>query len=735
MSVGMRTDSAKEIHMKSSSSNGLQAMLMNNVGLVFPIMMMMSMLVIVAPLPPFMLDLLIACNITISVMILLTSIQVKNPLEFSVFPALLLGTTLARLVLNVASTRLILTGAPIHGVDAGGDVIKTFGLFVAGGSPTIGVVIFVILVAIQFLVITKGSTRVSEVSARFTLDAMPGKQMAIDADLNAGLITPEQAKKRRSEIAQQADFYGSMDGASKFVRGDAIASIVITLINVLGGIFIGVVLNKMSFLEAVNVFTILTIGDGLVTQVPAFLISIASGLIATRSSVDSNLAGDMVGQLFRHPTSLYMASGFLVCLTFTGLPALPLLGLSIGCIYIGSQIQSENKKVAVKEAVEAQKQTTEPKAPPKPEDHLAVSPMEMELGIGLIRLADPKAGGDLLDRVTKIRNHIAQELGIIMPKVRIRDNLRIGRNSYQIKVRGNAVTGGELQIDKLLAIQTPTTAGNIPGIDTKDPAFGRPAKWIEQSQRERAEMMGYSIVEPIAVLITHLTEIVNEYSNEILSRQQVHELLEHVKKDSPKVVEELVPEMLKVPQVHTVLSNLLKERIPIRDLETILEALTSYADRTKDLGLLTEYVRHALRRTICQQYRDQQKIIHCVMLDPLLEDVLASGFETTERGTIIKLSPQVIEQVTKGIADQLEKLVKTGRPAVIIVNPQIRSGLKQLTSTVLPRLAILSMNEITRETQIEAMGQVPVSVLQTSKAPLVPQAQQVNKPKAPAQVG
>ena len=696
---------------------GLVGFISRNVGLVFPIMMMVSLLVIVTPLPSVVLDLLIAGNITISVLILLTAIQVKTPLEFSVFPALLLGTTMARLVLNVASTRLILTMAPTQGVDAAGEVIKAFGLFVAGGNYTIGIVIFLILLAIQFLVITKGSSRISEVAARFTLDGMPGKQMAIDADLNAGIINQEQAKKRRQEVVQQADFYGAMDGAGKFVRGDAIASVVITIINILGGLFIGCFQNNMSVYHALEVFTTLTIGDGLVTQVPAFLISLASALIVTRNSTDDNLPSEMVGQLFRNPVSLFMASGFLFCLTFTGLPAVPLIMLGAGCIITGLTIQGNQKKVEATKAQEAAQPKTEPKPPPKPEDHLNVNPMELELGLSLIRLADPNAGGDLLDRVTKIRNHIAQDLGIIMPKVRIRDNLRLGRNTYQIRIRGNIVASGELHTDKLMAMPGPNSSGSIPGLDTKDPAFQRPAKWIDSIQRERAEMLGFMIVEPVAVLITHLTEVVNEFSSDILNRQQVHELLDHLKQESPKVVEELIPDMLKVPHVHQILSNLLRERIPIRDLETILETLTEYADRIKDLHLLTEYVRHGLRRTICQQYRDANKTIHCITLDPLLEDILASGFETTERGLIIKLSPTLMEGVTRGLTEQLEKLVKTGKHPLIIVSPQVRAGLKQITSTAIPKLVVMSLNEITRDTRIEAMGQVHVSVVQPQKKP------------------
>ncbi len=685
-------------------------------GLLFPVLIVTSVLVIIAPLPPALMDLLLSCNVTVAVIILLTTIHVTRPLDFSVFPSLLLGTTLARLVLNVASTRLILTRGASEGTRAAGGVIEAFGQFVAGGQVAIGVIIFVILVAIQFLVITKGATRISEVAARFALDGMPGKQMAIDADLNAGLITQEQAKARREEITQQADFYGAMDGASKFVRGDAIASIVITLINILGGLYIGMVKNGMPFGQAVDVFTTLTIGDGLVTQVPAFLISLAAGLIVTRTSQASNLPRDVVAQLFRHPEAMFLATGFLVALSFTGLPALPLLMLGAGCTALGLVLRRHRQQEAVVQ------QRTEAKAQerpePRPEDNLFVDPLELELGFGLLRLADPAAGGDLLERVTRVRHMIAQQLGIILPKVRIRDNVRLEQRQYRIKVRDVPVASAEVYPDGLLAIDTGATTGEIAGIDTTEPAYGRPAKWIEPSQKERAELLGYNVVEPSAVIITHLAEVVRTHSDELLTRQQVHELLENLKQTSPKVVEELIPELLKPYQVHQVLSNLLRERVPIRDLETILETLGSYADMTKETGILTEYVRTALARTICQQYRDQNGVLHVVTLDPALEDVLAAGFDFGERGLIIKISPQVAEMVASRIREAVQTLTDAGRPAVVLCSsPSVRAGLKRITAAALPRLAVLSLNEITRDTSVEAVSQVTLDEMQAMAVP------------------
>lgn len=703
--------------MPPEATDDLRGLLSRNRGLIFPVLIVASVLVIIAPLPPVLLDLLLACNITIAVIILLTTIHVSKPLEFSVFPAVLLATTLARLVLNVASTRLILTRGADDGTRAAGGVIEAFGNFVAGGEGevVVGLIIFVILIAIQFLVITKGATRISEVAARFALDGMPGKQMAIDADLNAGLVTQEEAKSRRQEITQQADFYGAMDGASKFVRGDAIASIVITLINIGGGFYIGMVKHNMPFRQAVEVFTTLTIGDGLVTQVPAFLISLAAGLIVTRTSSESNLPFDVVTQLFRHPQAMFLASLFLLALSFTGLPAAPLLVLGAGCFAIGLSLQ-RNKKIEKTVQQEEQVQQAQAKPEPQPEDSLSVDPLELELGVGLIRLADPGSGGDLLERVTRVRHKVAQELGIILPKVRIRDNIRLDQRQYQIKIRDVPVAWGDAFPEGLLAIDTGATNGDVPGIDTIEPAFGRPARWIEEDQRERAELMGYSVVEPSAVVITHLTEVVRDHSAELLSRQQVHGLLDNLKETSPKVVEELIPDLLKTSQVHQVLTNLLRERVPIRDLETILETLGDYADRTKVLGILTEYVRNALSRTICQQYRDQNRVLRVVTLHPSLEDILAAGFDYGEAGLVIKLSPQIAEAVVQEAARRLEPLTATGHPPVICCSPQVRAGLKQITSAALPKIAVLSLNEITRDTEVESVGQMGVDILQGAEA-------------------
>jgi flagellar biosynthesis protein FlhA len=697
--------------MPSAASHAVRGFWSRNQGLIVPALIVASILVIVVPLPAALLDLLLSANITLSVVILLTTLYVRKPLEFSVFPSLLLGATLARLVLNVASTRLILTRGGLDGAQAAGGVIRTFGDFVAGGQVAVGLIIFVILIAIQFLVITKGTSRISEVAARFALDGMPGKQMAIDADLGAGIIDAEVARQLRAEVVAQADFYAAMDGAGKFVRGDAIAGVVITLINIVGGMYMGLFEYGMSLGAAMLVFTRLTIGDGLVTQVPAFLISLASGLLVTRTSTDSDLPDELVGQLFVRPEALGVAAVFLGAMSFTGLPRTPLLFLSGGLVTAAIAL-SRGKAQAAAEPEPATVPPVEKKPAPQPEDSLFVDPMELELGYGLIRLADSTTGGDLLERVTRIRHKIAQELGIILPRVRIRDNIRLNQRQYQIRIHDVAIAWGEIYPDDLLAIETGATTDRIAGLPASDPAFGHPAVWIEPAGRARAERLGYNVVEPAAVIAGHVTEIVRRHSDELLSREQVHQLLDNLKQRSPKVVDELIPTVLKPAQVHQVLCNLLRERVPIRNLETVLETLGDYVDRTKDLGLLTEYVRHALSRTICQQYRDRDRVLRAVTLDPAVEDVVAAAIEFGERGLTIKLAPQMSEAIVRGIGEQLEILTQGGFPPVLLTTPEIRAAVRQMTAVPLPTLAVLSLNEITRDTQVEPAGQVGVDALQ-----------------------
>ena len=562
------------------SAVGPRSWLRESRGMIFPVLIVASVVALVTPLPPMLMDLLLAANITASVLILLTTVYVGRPLEFSSFPAILLGTTLVRLVLNVASTRLVLTRGGTDGTQAAGKVIEAFSQFVAGDQIAVGIVIFLIVVAIQFLVITKGATRISEVAARFALDGLPGKQMAIDADLNAGAIDHEQARQRRDDLIRQADFYAAMDGASKFVRGDAVAGLVILAVNIVGGLYMGVFENDMPIGDAADVFTRLTIGDGLVSQVPAFLISLAAGLIVTRSSSESDLRRDVIHQTFRHPEALFLAAAFLSAMSFTGLPALPLIAMAAGCAIVGTMLRKSN---AAQQTTPAET-VSKDKPAPKVEDFLRVDPMELTIGPGLVTLAQ---SGDLLAQISAVRTHIAHELGMLLPKMRIKDNLRSEPFAYELKLRGIPVATGEARVDRLLAIRTTFATGELSGQRTVDPVTGRPAIWIEPDLRDRAELLGYLVQYPTEVLFSHLHEVVREHAAELLTRQQVHGLLDNLRLTSPKVVDELVPSLLKPALVHQVLEHLLREQVPIRDLETILETLADYADRTQNPVLLT----------------------------------------------------------------------------------------------------------------------------------------------------
>ncbi|NNJ24395.1 flagellar biosynthesis protein FlhA [Alienimonas chondri] len=710
--------------------------------MLFPVMLCGAILVIIVPLPAPILDLLLAANVTLATVILLVTVYVRRPLEFSVFPAVLLGTTLSRLVLNVASTRLILSRAATDGTGAAGGVIEAFGAFVSGDNLAIGLILFVILVAIQFLVITKGATRVGEVAARFALDGMPGKQMAIDADLSAGLIDQEEAKKRRDDVTSQADFYGAMDGAGKFVRGDAIAGIVITCINIAGGLYVGVVEMGMPVGGAATVFTTLTIGDGLVSQVPAFLISLAAGLIVTRSSNSTHLPTEIVTQLFRYKESMFLAGGFLVALAFTGLPTAPLLSLAAACGIVGwtlggksttdqSDAKDSNASPGSPSPVGGASEGKAPEA--KPEDELTVEPMALELGVNLLKLVDPTAGGDLLDRVAKVRQNIAGELGIILPKVRFRDVPTIDANSYRVKIRGVVIATGECHATAKLAVDTGSASGTPPGLQTTDPAFGRPAVWIDSTAAERASLMGYHVVEPAAVVVTHLTEIVRDHAAELLTRQQTHGLLDHLKERCPELVSEVVPDLLRAGQIQAVLANLLRERVPVRDLEAILEALADHAGRTKDPHFLTECARHALARTLCETHRDAAGLLHVVSLDPAAEELIASKSEFREGGFVLTLPPAVRDAVVRGLKNELTKLTSAGHAPIVLVGPQVRLGLREIVREKLPKLTVMSLTEVTRDTDLEVHGQLAAdslrSATQGADAPRSPES--VPPPKSP----
>ncbi|MGE0759663.1 MAG: flagellar biosynthesis protein FlhA [Pirellulaceae bacterium] len=675
--------------------------------LLLPLSIIASLFVILVPLPAGMLDLLLAGNITVALIVLLTTIYVRTPLEFSIFPSMLLATTLGRLVLNVASTRLILTQGGELGLQAAGGVIQGFGEFVAGNNAVVGLVIFIIIIVIQFVVITKGATRISEVAARFALDGMPGRQMAIDADLNAGAIDETEAQRRRLEITQQADFYGAMDGASKFVRGDAIAGILITIINILGGLVIGVVQSGMTVTEAAEVFTKLTIGDGLVSQVPALLISLAAGLLVTRSTQKTNLPVEFVQQLLSRPRALAVAGAFLGMMVFTSLPRVPLVTIGGGCAALAILLRRQREQERRTEAAQARAATAEQKKPEERiEDYLAIDPMELEIGVALIRLADPSRGGDLLPRITGVRQSVAGEVGIVLPKVRIRDNMRLNDRQYRIKILNNVVADGLVYPERLMAMESGITTGKIPGETTRDPAFGQPAVWIEPGLRERAEMLGYTTVEPAAVLATHLKEVVRQNADELLTRDATKKLIDELKKTSPAVVDELIPGVMKLAEVQQVLQMLLREQVSIRQLSVILETLGDYAPRTKDPVWLTEYTRHRLARTICTRYRDAEGRLFVITLDPALEDRIVAGIDHSDRGLFIRMTPPAIEKVCTQLAHELTRLTQLSKPPVVLVSPQIRPGLKQLTQANLPRLVVLSYNEITRDTKIESVGLV-----------------------------
>jgi len=691
----------------ATSGSGLGSALARSPELILPVGIIASVLVIMVPVPAALMDILLAANISVAVIMLLTTVYVRTPLEFNIFPTLLLATTLGRLVLNVATTRLILTRAGSDGLEAAGGVVRSFGEFVAGDKLVVGLIIFAIIVVIQFVVITKGATRISEVAARFALDGMPGRQMAIDADLNAGAIDQREAQRRRFDITRQADFFGAMDGASKFIRGDAIAGVVITLINIFGGLFIGVIEDGMTISGAAALFTKLTIGDGLVSQVPALLICLAAGLLVTRSTNEVNLPAEFLGQLFSRPQALAVTGAFLGTLVFTNLPTLPLVSLGAACT--GFALTLSRRQKATKSEAEAKAHETKPPEE-RIEDYLAVDPMEIEIGVALIRLADPKRGGDLLQRIQKVRQSIAAEIGILVPKVRIRDNLRLDQNAYRIKVADAVVAEALLYPNLLLAMETGHMSGTMKGIAAREPAFDTRAVWIEPGQRDQAERLGYTVVEPPSVLATHFTELVHKHADEILTRDATKHLIDELKKTSPAVVDELVPAQMSLAEVQRILQMLLRERVSIRQLGPILETLGDHAGRTKDPVLLTEQVRCRLARTICSRYRDDQRRLRVVTLGAALEDQVRSCFDATEQGMHVLMAPQAIEAICRSIACEVERLTAAGHPPVVLVSPQIRPVLRQLTAPHLPHLHVLGYGEITRDTQIDMVGTVAEGV-------------------------
>ena len=667
--------------------------------LVVVLAVVLVVVMMVLPLPPFLLDLLLAINISLSLLILLLAMNIKGALEISIFPSLLLITTLFRLALSVSSTRLILlTGNP-------GRIIIAFGDFVVGGNYVVGFVIFLILVVVQFIVITKGSERVAEVAARFTLDAMPGKQMSIDADLNAGLISESEARQRRQLIAREADFYGAMDGAAKFVKGDAIASIIILVIDLLGGLATGMFQKGMDLTGALSRYGLLTVGDGLVSQIPALLISTATGIVVTRGASENNLGADFTRQLFSQYRVLVTAGVAVAAFgLFGGLPKLPFiaLGASLGGLAFAVRRAEKGQEIE-EETVAEQQRLEEARKPESVASLLQVDPIEMEIGYSLIPLVDESQGGDLLDRISMIRRQCAIELGVLVPVIRIRDNLQLNPDEYVVKIKGIQVGRGELMVNHYLAMDAGGVTEQITGIPTTEPAFGLKALWVDAAARERAEYAGYTVVDPPAVLATHLTEIIRTHAHELLGRQEVKALLDSARESYSAVVDELVPELLTVGEVQKVLQNLLREGVPIRNLVTILETLADMAPVTRDVDYLTEYVREALGRQISQIYQENG-VLTVLTLSPEWEEVIADALQHTDRGLTVALDPRVLQQLFGVLGQALEEHVLPY--PVIVVSPQIRMALKRLTERALPRLVVLSYNEISPDVQVNAVGTV-----------------------------
>ncbi len=678
-------------------------------GLFLPVGIIVCVLVMIVPLPASLLDLLLAANIAAAVIILLTALHVRTPLEFSLFPTLLLTATLSRVVLNVASTRLILTKAPHDGPDAAGQVIRAFGEFVTGNHVLIGLVIFLIIVVIQFVVITKGAARISEVAARFALDGMPGRQMAIDADLNAGLIDEHEAGRRRMELTEQADFYGAMDGAGKFVRGDAIAGVMITAINLVGGLLLGVFEARMSLLEAGSVFSRLTIGDGLVSQIPALLISLAAGLLVTRSSRSIDLPREFLRQLFSNPQVLAVAAVFLGMLVFTQLPALPLLAIGGGCAglaWLLSRSSADREAADAEQAANAAAESSKEQGggQKRIEDFLAVDPVELEIGAGLIRLADPQRNGDLLAQITEIRRRVASDLGIVLPKVRIRDNLTLGRRAYRILLLGTPVAEGSVYPDRWLAVPQHVSAiDSFSGPRQPDPLSGRAGIWVDIDQLPKVREAGCRLVEPSRVMAGHLRQVVRRHASDLLTRDATKHLIDELYKTSPAVVDELIPDVLRLGEVQQVLQRLLREHVPIRQLQTILEALSDHGPRTRDPVRLTEFVRQRLSRALCTSYRDSQRRLRVATIDSAVERQIRDAIVSDGDGLRIHLAPPAVQSICQSIHQGMVPLQQSGYPSVVLVSAEIRAALKQLTMAHLPHLIVLSYEEISSDTIVESI--------------------------------
>lgn len=667
--------------------------------------LMLILSVMIVPIHPMLLDFLLAITLSSAVVILLVSVYTKRPLDFSTFPSILLVMTLFRLSLNVASTRNILLRGGSEGTSAAGEIIRSFGEFVVEGNYVVGIIVFIILVIINFMVITKGAGRVAEVAARFTLDAMPGKQMAIDADLNAGLINDEEAKRRRKEVAEEADFYGSMDGASKFVRGDAIAGIMITAINIIGGIIVGVAQNGLSMGQAAETFTLLTIGDGLVSQIPALIVSTAAGIIATRNTNDAALGAQMGSQLKIHPKAVYIASGVLLVFAMVpGLPKLPFLGVGLVLAFIAFRIDQSNiaDEVTAKTLVQEEKKAT----PDTLEDLLNLELVELEVGYGLVNLVDAEQNGDLLERITHIRKQFALDWGVIIPSVRIKDNLELKPGGYSIKVKGIEVARGELMSDHYLAMDPGSVIERIDGIETVEPVFGLPAVWITEEQRDDAQYNGYTVVDLSTVMATHITELLKTNLHELFGRQELVRVLDNFKETHPKIVGDLVPDILTLGQVLKVMQNLLREGVSVRDLRTILETLAEHGTVVKDPDSLTELARQSLFRTITESIKGDRGDIPLFTLDRSIEESIAQNIIQTESGHQLSLDPKITQTILASLNEKIEEATQMGEKMVILCSPVIRSHFKRLTEKFIPNLVVISHNELSPDANIRSLGTV-----------------------------
>ena len=664
------------------------------------VVLIVAMLVI--PFPPWLLSILIIINISLALIVLLTTMNMQEPLQFSIFPSLLLLLTLFRLALNVSTTRSILS----HG--EGGKVVETFGNFVVGGNVLVGLVVFIILIIIQFIVITKGAERVSEVAARFTLDAMPGKQMSID--LNAGMIMEQDAKHRREKGAREADFYGAMDGASKFVKGDAIAGIIIVMINIIFGIVIGMLQQGMSIQEAASHFTMLTVGDGIVSQMPALLISTATGIVVTRAASEGNLGHDITGQLFAYPKLLYVAAGTVLLLGLLTPIGILLTGPIAGLLAFGAYMLSKADKPSEEEEeiLEEEAQADELKSPESVVQLLHIDPIEFEFGYGLVPLADAGQGGDLLDRIVMIRRQLALELGLVIPVVRIRDNIALQPNEYRLKIKGNEVAKGELLLDHYLAMSPTPEDDVIEGIETIEPSFGLPAKWISEAAKDEADMLGYTVVDPASVVSTHITEKIKQHAHELVSRQETKQLIDHLKENYPVLVEEVTPNPLSVGDIQKVLAKLLREKVSIRNLVTIFETLADYGRLTTDSDLLTEYARQSLAKQITAQYAREHETLKVITCSGRVEKAIADGVQQTEQGNYLSLDPEVSDSIIRSVAKEAEQLSIRQESAILLCSPAVRMYVKQLLERYFPDLPVLSYNELEANVEVQSIGVVDI---------------------------